>query len=140
MTINYLSKLMIILVVVCPVNILAQDGKISIHNSSTLGPASRYEIVQSSLAAKWTFRLDKVCGNVSQLVSTTKDAMTWESMGIVSAVKCNNDGKNRFQIFTSGLAARHTFLMNTENGKTWILTSYTNKEGNEFNGWSIFEE
>ena len=97
-------------------------------------------MVQSSLAAKWTFRLDKVCGNVSQLVSTTKDAMTWESMGIVSAVKCNNDGKNRFQIFTSGLAARHTFLMNTENGKTWILTSYTNKEGNEFNGWSIFEE
>ena len=96
MTINYLSKLMIILVLVCPVNILAQDGKISIHNSSTLGPASRYEIVQSSLAAKWTFRLDKVCGNVSQLVSTTKDAMTWESMGIVSAVKCNNDGKNRY--------------------------------------------
>ena len=140
MTINYLSKLMIILVVVYPLNILAQDGKISIHNSSTLGPASRYESVQSSLAAKWTFRLDKVCGLVSLLVSNPKKAMTWESMGIVSAVDCNNDGKNRFQIFTSGLAARHTFLMNTENGETWILTSYKNKDGNEIYGWVIFEE
>lgn len=29
----------------------------------------------------------------------------------------------RFFVFTSGLAVRHTFLMECRTGKTWVLTS-----------------
>jgi len=119
---------------------LAQDYKTNIHNSSTIGAVARYEIVQSSLAAKWTFRLDRVCGTVAQLTSTQTETMNWEPMIIYNKSKCSNDGKNRYQLFTSGLAARHTFLMNSETGKTWLLTGFKDKDGNDFNGWTPFEE
>jgi len=120
--------------------VYAQDYKNSNNSTSTINTNARYEIVQSSLAAKWTFRIDRVCGNVSQLVSTQRDTTTWEPMIIYNMAKCNNDGKIRYQLFTSGLAARHTFLMNTESGKTWLLSVYKDKDGNEFNGWGSFDE
>ena len=120
--------------------VFAQDYKANIHNSSTISTGARYEIVQSSLAAKWTFRLDRVCGTVAQLTSTQTETMNWEAMIIYNKSKCSNDGKNRYQLFTSGLAARHTFLMNSETGKTWLLTGFKDKDDNDFNGWTPFEE
>lgn len=54
--------------------------------------------------------------------------------------KCPNDGKIRYQVFSSGLAARHTFLMNTENGKSWVMSGYKDLQGGEAIGWSAFEE
>ena len=44
-------------------------------------------------------------------------------MKIHSLPKCISDGKIRYQLFTSGLAARHTFLINTETGKSWQIRS-----------------
>jgi len=138
---NYIHKIIVFLVSALTFQLVpAQDYKAIIHNSSTISTGARYEIVQSSLAAKWTFRLDRVCGSVAQLLATEKETMTWETMVIYNNSKCNNDGKSRYQLFTSGLAARHTFLMNTDNGKTWVLTSYTDKDNNDFNGWAPFEE
>jgi len=39
----------------------------------------------------------------------------------------------RFQIFTSGIAAKQTFLIDVETGKTWVLASIktTDKDGHE---------
>lgn len=104
---------------------------VNIHSSSTLGASARYEIVQSTLAARWTFRVDRVCGTVSQLVTTNDDDVTWQDILVVGLPKCVSDGKVRYQTFTSGLAARHTFLMNTETGKTWRITTITDKNTNE---------
>ena len=51
--------------------------------------------------------------------------------------------KPRFLVFTSGLAARHTFLMDTEKGKTWVLTTTTfpvaGDDPLEITSWRPFE-
>jgi hypothetical protein len=110
------------------------------HNSSTVGGQARYEIVQSALAARWTFRLDRVCGNVSQVVLTKSETMTFENMLILGLPKCNSDGKIRYQLFTSGIAARHTYLLNTDTGKAWQVQLLKDKEGNDFSAWVAFDD
>jgi hypothetical protein len=101
---------------------------------------SRYEIVQSPLAAKWTFRLDKYCGQVSQLVKTKDDDVAWESMPVVGLIKCLSDSRPRFQLFSSGLAARHTYLLNVETGQSWVLSTVKDKKQGEITGWFPFAE
>ncbi len=64
----------------------------------------------------------------------------WEQMLVVKLPNCTNDGKIRYQLFLSGLAARHTFLMNTDNGKTWQIRSFTNKSGNEDSAWFLLDD
>jgi hypothetical protein len=118
----------------------AQSKDSNIHASSTVGSQSRYEVIQSTLAARWTFRLDKVCGNIGQLVSTNNDGITWESMRVIGLPKCSADGKNRYQLFLSGIAARHTYLLNTENGKTWQIRTLKDNQGLESTAWHLFDE
>lgn len=120
--------------------VFAQSKEVSIHASTTAGNQSRYEVVQSTLAARWTFRLDKVCGNIGQLVSTQSEGVTWEPMPVLGLPKCVADGKNRYQLFLSGLAARHTFLLNTESGKTWQIRSVKDNQGVDSSAWFLFDE
>lgn len=118
----------------------AQTKDANIHSSTTASSQGRYEVVQSTLAARWTFRLDKVCGNVGQLVSTKNDGITWESMLVVGLPMCKPDGKTRYQLFTSGMAARHTYLLNTDSGKTWQIRTMKDNLGVESSAWFPFEE
>jgi|SRR5271165_6036224 len=119
---------------------LAQDLPIAPHSSSTISGANRYEIVQSHLAAKWTFRFDRFCGFVSQLVKTKSGGMAWEAMPIDKQPTCVMDGKIHYQLFSSSLAVRHTFLMNTDMGTTWVLTTRVNTDKTESTVWNLFEE
>jgi len=52
--------------------------------------------------------------------------------------------KPRFPIFTSGLAARHTFLLDTESGRTWLVVAGKRKRPDgaeyEINVWQPFRE
>jgi hypothetical protein len=105
----------------------------------TVSPNGRFEIVQSHLAAKWTFRLDRICGSVSQLVGTRNNGTAWEMMLIEKLPTCTNDGKTHYQLFSSSLAARHTFLMNTDTGISWVLTTRTYRDGSEV-VWARFDE
>jgi hypothetical protein len=41
--------------------------------STSLGSNARYQIVQSELVARVTFRVDRVCGAVSQIVANERD-------------------------------------------------------------------
>jgi hypothetical protein len=109
------------------------------HSSSTVSPNARYEIVQSDLAARWTFRLEKVCGYVFQLVKTQDGGAAWEIMSIQQQPNCVNDSMSHYQLFSSSLAAHHTFLMNTDTGMTWVLTSHTNRDKSESLQWERFE-
>ncbi len=118
----------------------AQNRDSVTHNSTSVGNQARYEIVQSSLAARWTFRIDRVCGVVSQVVIAQSENMTFEQMIVSGLPKCVPDGKIRYQLFTSGLAARHTYLLNTDNGKAWQMRAVKDKDGNEFHAWFAFEE
>jgi hypothetical protein len=133
-------KLFSLFLLFSSITCFAQDRDPVAHSSTTISSQARYEIVQSSLAARWTFRVDRVCGNIGQLATTASEGVTWEPMFVSGQPRCTPDGKIRYQLFSSGLAARHTFLMNTENGRTWQLQSSKDSRGIEFTGWFPFEE
>ncbi|MBI4650581.1 hypothetical protein HY745_04700 [Candidatus Desantisbacteria bacterium] len=113
------------------------------HQQTSSVPGARYEIVQSPLAAKWTFHLDGNTSRVWHLVKTKNEDVTWELMTIYEAPKIDSPVNARFQIFTSGLAARHTFLLDTETGMTWQIVSQKkkNEDGSEceVSAWQPFE-
>jgi hypothetical protein len=120
------------------VPVRAQELPAAPHSSSTITPNARYEIVQSHLAAKWTFRLDKFCGYVSQLVKTQDGAAAWETIPIEKLPSCVNDSMSHYQLFSSSLAARHTFLMNTDTGTSWVLTTHANRDTESYR-WELFD-
>jgi hypothetical protein len=103
-------------------NALAQQTS-DIHQYTTPPSNARFEIVQSELAAKWTFRLDRFTGHVAQLVSTKDNNNSWEDMEVTGLEPIRSPMQARFQLFTSGLAAKHTFMIDTDTGKTWVLVS-----------------
>jgi hypothetical protein len=122
-------------------NPLWADETFTPPNEQTLAPAtSRYEIIQSQLAAKWTFKIDKYCGNISQLVKDKDDDVTWDAMPVLHLPKCTNDSRVHFQLFTSGLAARHTFMLNVDTGRTWVLTTSKDEKLGDITGWVPFTE
>ncbi len=135
-----MKKIIALLATLIFVPCLAQNRDTVIHNSTSVGSQARYELVQSSLAARWAFRLDRVCGVVSQVVISKSENMTFEPMLVFGLPKCVPDGKIRYQLFTSGLAARHTYLLNTDNGKAWQIQAMKDKDGNEFHAWFAFDE
>lgn len=116
-------------------------------HQTTMPPSdARFEIVQSQLAAKWTFRLDRYTGRVYQLVKTRDDGNVWESMPVEGIADISKSNRPRFVIFTSGLAARHTFLMDSNTGQTWKLGTITYPSSDsggdplEITGWWKFEQ
>jgi hypothetical protein len=121
-----------------------QDSATPSHERTSLPASARFQILQSPLAAKWTFRLDKYSGRVWQLVKTRQDDNTWEEMPVINLPKVSSPPKPRFQLFTSGLAARHTFLLDSDTGKTWMVVSGKRKrsDGTQYdvNAWQPFEE
>jgi len=98
------------------------------NQSTTLSDNSRFEIIQSELAVKLTFKIDKFNGKVYLLVQSGKD-LTWQLMYIE---KQDNDivkeNQVNYQIFTSGLGIKYTFLMNVNSGITWELAKDTESD------------
>ena len=99
----------------------------SVHQATATPSNARYEIIQSEIAAKWTFRLDRFTGRVSQLVTTKDGDYTWEELVVVNRVPVVQPARARYQLFTSGIAARFTFLIDTDTGTTWQLTTTKEK-------------
>ena len=115
-------------VVICIVFVLAgsaspQSIAARVHQSTPQPREGRFAIVQSPLAARWTFRLDRYTGNVDQLVKIRFGGVTWQKMSVLDLPDTSGTRKARFVVFTSGLRARDTFLMDCQTGKTWILTT-----------------
>jgi hypothetical protein len=112
-------------------------------NATSPPQNARYEVVQSSLAAKWTFLLDRFTGRVFQLVRTPTDGVAWEVMAALRLPNIANPTQARFQLFTSGIAARHTFLIDTSTGASWSLVSSIQKNDDgtqsEIPTWEPFE-
>ena len=91
------------------------------HQFSSAPNTSRFQIIQSELAAKITLKIDKYTGRVYQLVQGTK-GLSWS---LIASEKHPNDkvfeNKVNYQIFTSGLAVRMTYLINVNTGASWQL-------------------
>lgn len=122
----------------------AQQTPTGVHQWSAAPPDGRFEIVQSQLAAKWTFRLDRFSGRVALLVKTKDDGVSWEELRVFDRPSIPNPSRPRFQIFTSGIAARHTFLIDTDIGDTWMLITLKRRldDGTQYevHEWQPFEE
>lgn len=124
--------------------VFAQDQPSDVHQVTTSPPNARFEIMQSELAAKWTFRLDRFTGQIFQLVKTKTEDYTWEEMEVVGRRSVSQPTRARFQLFASGIAARYTFLLDADTGRTWQLTTSKEKlpDGTEQenNSWQPFPE
>ena len=119
---------------------LARSDASEVHQKTTLPEDARFEIVQSPLAAQWTFRLDRHTGHVFQLVKTQDDGKAWELMLVEDLPAIPDFSEEpRFAIFTSGLAARHTFLMDTVTGQSWVLTEVALDAVTTINVWKPFQ-
>ena len=118
---------------VAPSWVGAQDVSHS-HQQATPPANARFEIVQSQLAARWTFRLDRFSGRVAQLVTTVDEDNAWQEMEVIDLPTVSTPSRPRFQLFTSGLAARHTFLLDTDTGNTWrvVIGKRKRPDGTEY--------
>lgn len=110
----------------------------TVHQTATQPTDGRFEVVQSPIAARWTFRLDRYTGQVDQMVESIFGSMTWQPMPVAGLPEIVDADEPRFVLFTSGLAARHTFLMDSRTGNTWMLAtlSATEDEPDGRVGWT----
>jgi len=103
---------------------------------SSAPDTARYEIVQSELGVKITLKINKYDGQVYLLVEGKKK-LAWQLMAVDKHTQDKKiPGKVNYQIFTSGLGVKFTFLLNVNTGATWQLATET--EYNEL-FWSALE-
>jgi hypothetical protein len=141
---NFSSTFVAVLSMLSISTAIGQESPQPIHNQTTLPTNARFEIVQSSLVARLTFRLDRYTGRVWQLVKTQDDENAWEETPIRDFPSEKPSTRPRYQLFTSGIAARLTFLLDTDTGKTWVViaTKAKRADGTEYdqNVWKPFTE
>ena len=133
-----MKRLLIVLLLSSPV--LAEDTLVEQHERTSVLPSARFEIFQSTLAVNVTFKLDKHSGKVWEIVrDTPRSAQTgnilpgqgpfvWQAIPHTGVVKAVATNKVSYQLFTSGIAVRHTYLLNINTGLTWQHVK--NKDGN----------
>jgi hypothetical protein len=111
---------------------LAQAEATPIHVQSAAPSTARFEIVQSTISAKLTFRLDKRSGLVWQLVHTSTDDLAWQPVPVNSLPQASTASEpTHYQLFLSGIANRFVFLLNLDTGKTWQLQSHVGETTKE---------
>jgi len=109
------------------VNIMSNFDKYQANQSTSLS-GGRWEFFMSEIAARGTYKIDKFTGKVYILVESKDKSLTWEiiekeiNSGDTQKQSCIN-----YQLFSSGLAMRHTFLINTNSGLTWQLVTGKNE-------------
>ena len=101
--------------------IAAQTSESYQYSKTSISEEARYEITQSTLSAKSTFKLDKFTGRVWQMVRSKEDRPAWEEVPVIKAPKIAPGSNARFQLFISGVAARFTYLLDTVSGQTWVF-------------------
>ena len=139
-----MKTISVLVVLAFGANLASGQASSDVHQRTSSPPNARFEIVQSEIAAKWTFRLDRYTCHVSQLVKTKDDGNSWESMRVLALPLPGPQAHAHFQIFASGIAAKFTFLIDTDTGRSWTLATSKAKQddGTEYdeNLWEPFED
>lgn len=134
---NYLIILFVCLfVTACNTSQKEQTKDISEKNQevSLKSTFPRYQIVQSTISARGTYKVDTYAGKVYQLVVDGSNNETWELLKRIGNDTNDKqvDGKQNYQIFLSSLAMKFTYLINVNTGATWQLMQDPNTEVNLF--------
>jgi hypothetical protein len=115
-------------------DILSKRDSLFIATLKEQSPQPRFSIIQSTLAARGTFKLDGFTGEVYQLVADTENNELWQMLHknyhFISDIK--NDNSINYVLFTSTIAMRFTYLMNVNTGATWQLVKNPTTEETYF--------
>ena len=57
-------RLLLCVTLCISIRLFAQQDPTPIHSITTVPPTARFEIVQSTIAARWLFRLDRQTGKI----------------------------------------------------------------------------
>ena len=100
------------------------------HERSAVSSESRFEIVQSTIVARSTYRIDKFTGRIDLMVMRADSSLRWQPMPRREHPSGDTRvaGRANYQVFVSGIANRHTYLINTNNGATWQLVLTKDEE------------
>ena len=117
-----MKYLITVLLILLAPSIASSSDKYPNNQISTVPNSVRFEIVQSLLAVKGTFKIDKFTGNVFQLQVDSDGQKFWKKINKEfikgEVIKKNNVN---YQIFSSGIAMKFTYLINVNSGQTWQL-------------------
>ena len=114
-----MRNLLIILFTIASVAVIAQRQN-AITTNTTSG---RYEIVQSKLMRSLTFKIDKHYGDVYLYDESLNDSTVWFCIPreIIESDTIIKDQIN-YQLYLGGYVARDCFLLNLNNGLTWVFS------------------
>lgn len=96
-------------------------------NQTTSLCGGHWEFFMSDVAVKYTFKVDKFTGNVYQFVQRADNTYTWQLIERETSITdIQKQDSINYQLFSSGLGIRYTFLLNTNSGLTWKLVKDEN--------------
>ena len=105
-----------------------EEFQFSTNQKTEIPLDARFELIQSTLAAKGTYKFDRFKGDVYVFVVREDSTNTWEKM--VREENFMDFGQTKdhvnYQLFLSGLAFKFSFLMNIRTGLVWQLVSKSN--------------
>jgi hypothetical protein len=116
-----MKKILFLIGLLCSINIYSQ-GLEKYQAVRTTQTGGRYEIVQSEISRRLTFKVDKYKGSVYQLVRTINEKSQWqEILKEPAMLDTVIPGQINYQLFFGGIAASDSFLLNINTGTTWKL-------------------
>lgn len=104
-----------------------KDSNLTIALTNSL---PRFQIIQSTIAARGTYKLDSYSGDVFQMVVDKNNNETWQLLrkyGHENSDK-NVMGHRNYELFISTIAMKFTYLLNVNTGSTWQLVQDSNSD------------
>ena len=96
--------------------------EMGLNQNTEVPDTSRFSIIQSTLSADMTFKLDKYTGSVSRMLEGNKGTFWLKIKREKHADDIKTKNSVNYQIFTSGLSAQMVYLLNVNTGLTWELS------------------
>ena len=91
------------------------------NQRTTTPDGARYEILQSEITAKDTYKLDRYTGRIwAMYVDRTEKYNFWAELDVNGLPYITNPQTPRFILYSSGITVRYTFLIDSLTGQTWM--------------------
>lgn len=108
----------IILMALLFLSVKAQNNSTSVSTSQIGG---RWEIIQSNIARRYFFKLDKYTGDVYQYVKRQDGKNKWQQLSVIGNALGYLNEEITYQLFMGGIAVSDCLLLNIKTGETYKL-------------------